>query len=73
MYAAGYPFTLDTECEIFQIMGKRSVKHVDWLNTFGPPKAYNTLAHSFPMFLHFGGRAPGMREWYERLYGGSNG
>ena len=65
------PFQLDTRCQIFQIMGARSVEHVhpDWDRGATHQKmAINRLTDSIPMFLHFGGRAPGMREWFGRLY-----
>eukprot|EP00919_Chromeraceae_sp_WS-2016_P009262 GHVR01021829.1.p1 GENE.GHVR01021829.1~~GHVR01021829.1.p1 ORF type:complete len:247 (+),score=23.34 GHVR01021829.1:441-1181(+) len=68
----GYPFTLDTKCQIFQIMGSRSVPFVDIFpcskQGLVARNTWTVTPVTHPMFLHFGGRAPGMRKWYERLY-----
>ena len=65
MHEGGYPFGLDTGCRIFQIMGKNTQPYMDLLNG----KAHNSLTDTVPMLLHWGGRALGMQEWYERIYG----
>lgn len=66
MQTAGRDLSLDTECRIFQIMGHQSRPHI----AIKDGKAYNKLTGTFPMFLHYGGRAPGIEEMFERLYGG---
>jgi len=65
MHAGGYPFTVDVKCEVFQIMGHISQPYI--FEVTG--RAYNIRTGTYPMFLHFGGRAPGMEDWFRRLYG----
>lgn len=66
MYAADpWAFDLDRRCEVFQIMGAASKDHVG----VQAEEAINWLTKTKPMFLHFGGRAAGLREWYEFLWG----
>jgi hypothetical protein len=63
MYNDGAAFTLDLECRIFQSMyggHAHLIKVKDG-------RAFNTITGSHPMFLHFNGGAPGMREWKETL------
>jgi hypothetical protein len=67
MYQDGAAFTLDLECRIFQTMfgpHRDLIKERDG-------KAFNIITGSYPMFLHFNGGAPGLKEWKETLWKGS--
>ena len=65
LFVEGYPLSLDSDCEIFQSMYLDVSSHVK--NIFG--KAFNDLTNTWPMFLHFNGRAKTMPDWYKRLTG----
>jgi hypothetical protein len=63
MFAEGYPMEIDCHCRIFQSMRSGPAKFVI-------PKdgqAYNQATGTRPMFVHFNGRAAGMKEWEEIL------
>jgi hypothetical protein len=67
------PFELDTRCQVFQIMGRNSQPQVflpvaKYDGDMTLLRATNRITGMIPMFLHFGGRAPGMAEWFDRLY-----
>ncbi len=70
LLAERYPMSLDVECRIFQAM-KCHVPESRGHLTVKDGRAYNSLTQTFPMFLHFNGDCPGIRDWYERL-GGQN-
>jgi len=75
MHEGGVPFTVDSRCAVFQIMGHNSQPHVCVTTCVTEiprlPQAYNDITDTCPMFLHFGGRAPGLQEWFDKLYGGA--
>lgn len=66
MWAAGYEMGLDRECQVFQIMGHGSQPYV---GCNGKTKVVNIQTLTVPMFLHWGGRAPGMEETFGEVYG----
>ncbi len=63
MFAEGYPLTVDRDCRIFQCMRCHPAQYVEKRNGY----AFNTITRTRPMFLHFNGKAPGMKEWAEYL------
>ncbi len=60
----GYPMAMDTECRVFQSLYLASLEAVP----FQLP-CRNAVTGTFPFFLHFNGRAPGMPEWYRSMTG----
>lgn len=70
LWTEGFPFTLDYECKIFQSMYTDESRHViKHFNNGNGMQVLNTFHQTYPMFLHFNGRAPGMPEWYKALTG----
>jgi hypothetical protein len=63
MYQDGAAFTLDLECRIFQSMYGPHAHLIKMRDG----KAFNTVTGSYPMFLHFNGNAPGLKEWADTL------
>ena len=75
MFRAGFAFTLDLQCRVFQSMIGAPAKFIECrsISSFTSGEqlvaahAYNTVTKSIPMFLHFNGQAPGLQEWGDRL------
>lgn len=74
----GYPLTLDTQCRIWQTMLAMTPESTDMITVCrsgadedppidGPLYAYNEVTRTAPMFLHFNGGIPGIRQWYRAL------
>ena len=68
LYMEHYGFRLDWRCEIFQSMYTNAQTLVaPHRDSEGKVSAYNTKFSTYPMFLHFNGRAPEMPRWYRHL------
>lgn len=69
-------FSLDVRCRVFQSMYTDAVRHLSAFHSGDSgstwvrhPAMCNLKTRSYPMFLHFNGRAPGLPLWYERITG----
>ena len=65
LLSEGFPMSLDDGCRVFQSFHGNHANLVIEKDGL----AFNTVTGSYPMFLHFNGRTPGMRPWYEKLSG----
>lgn len=65
MKVADAPFSVDTECSIFQTLRAPSRPWV----CLRDGVTVNRLTKTKPMFLHFAGGQPGLVDWFRRLYG----
>jgi hypothetical protein len=68
MHAARVPMTLDTRCQVYQVMMGISQPLVKYQAGL----AYNTVTQTYPMILHFAGGSanqPSLHKWHNRLWG----
>jgi hypothetical protein len=63
LYSEGYGMALDNNCRVFQSMSGSGNQYVVPRDKL----AYNTVTATYPMFLHFNGRTPGMEQWEKAL------
>ncbi len=65
MLSDGYPAALDLNCEIFQSMSGQSIMDV----SVHQGQFVNHKYGTFPMFVHFNGRTPGIDAFWKELNG----
>lgn len=70
MYFGHFPeFVIDRNCHIFQSMAGVGNNYIIMRGSMNDKmKVYNSLVYSYPMFLHFNGRSPGIEDWYDEIY-----
>ena len=64
VFLRGYPLTVDTHCNVFQTMGCIEPGEIKWRGNY----FMNKVTGTFPCVIHFNGKAPGIKEAYEKCF-----